>query len=140
MSPKGIGLFCLEASLRVFFCHITLHFRSALIWALLFQFLYVMFRLIVSMRSSNFYILSFVLVTYSYVDCFGKVFTCVGIQFRSWVHGCLFQIRARRNIRDDFCLTCVEQPSCPQSRKWRWHMGYILNLWQVNREEQVHIL
>ena len=31
---------------------------------------------------------------------------------RSWIHGCLFRIRARKNTRDGFCLTCVEQPSC----------------------------
>ena len=31
---------------------------------------------------------------------------------QSWVHGCLFQIRAWRNTRGGFCWTCVEQPSC----------------------------
>ena len=39
-------------------------------------------------------------------------YALVLVFIRSWVHGCLFRICVRRNTRDDFCLTCVEQPSC----------------------------
>ena len=76
MSPKGIALFCLEASLRVSLPYNTA-FSFGINLGITFSILYVMFRLIVSMRSINLMYLFFVLVTYRYVDCLGKIVTCV---------------------------------------------------------------
>ena len=129
MSPKGIALFCLDASLRVSLPYNTA-FSFGINLGITFSILYVMFLLIVSMRSSNL----------MYLFCIGYIPLCGLLRqdmhlcwcsVRSWVHGCLFQIRAGRNTRDDFCLTCVEQPSCHSLGMEVAH-GLYPHLWQVN--------